>query len=161
MHINPRRLFAAAAVSASLLTAFSSASWAAPDNPDAMKQEWMRHREQQVKIRLARMAERLEIKPSQQAAWQAYARVVESTLEHHVKEPEAGADAAAIMRFRADMAAEHAKDMAQIADATARLEAALTPDQRKTLDQIVQRFPHHGHHRPDRDHGRHGDGRPQ
>ena len=135
------------AVSAALMAGLAApASAAAPDANEQIKQEWVRHRQQQVRLRLAKMAERLEIKASQQAAWQAYASAYETTMPRPAAKPDANADAASITRMRADRAADHARKLAQIADATARLQQVLTPEQRKTLDQMAQHAGHRRHH---------------
>ena len=48
------------------------------------------------------------------------------------REPDINADAASITRFRADRAAAHARRLTQMADATAKLQEVLTPDQRNS-----------------------------
>ena len=85
-------------------------------------------------------------------------------MDMSAKRPEGNADAASIVRFRADMVAARAKKLGQVADATVKLQAALTPEQRKTFDQIVRhshrrhnhhrrnQLTHHGQHGPDGDH---------
>ena len=75
-------------------------------------------------------------------------------MDMSAKKPEGNADAASIVRFRADMVAARAKKLGQVADATVKLQAALTPEQRKTFDQIV-RHAHHRHHHQRHDQSRH------
>lgn len=101
----------------------------------------MRQRMQErMKQRLDRMGARLEIKASQQEAWSAYRQARESMFANAPKQrPGADADAATITRFRADMAKRRAENMAVMADATAKLQAALDPDQRKVLDELSRR----------------------
>jgi cell pole-organizing protein PopZ len=145
---NLRRMLAALAIGATLMSGLALPASAAAPSPSAAdqgRQEWIRHRQQQLKVRLAKMAERLEIKSSQQAAWQIYASAYEAMMERPAGKPETNTDAASLARMRADGAAEHARRLAQIADATARLQQVLTPDQRKTLDQMAQHFSRHGH----------------
>jgi hypothetical protein len=155
--INPIRILAAVAISATLMTGLTSPTWAAaaPGANEQMKQEWTRHRQSMLRARLAKVAERLEIKSSQQGAWQAYARTVESIFDNQTKRPDVNVDAATIARYRADVAADRARKAAQIADATAKLQEVLTPDQRQTFNQIVQRAHHRGHH--GERHGQRGD----
>ena len=68
-------------------------------------------------------------------------------MDMSAKKPEGNADAASIVRFRADMVAARAKKLGQVADATVKLQAALTPEQRKTFDQIVRNAQHRRPHR--------------
>jgi cell pole-organizing protein PopZ len=151
-----RRVVASVAASITLLAGFAVPAWSHTDPHGQMQQDWAPHRQQWVKAQLARMAERLEIKASQQGAWEAYAKVIGEAANVSIKMPDENADAAAIARAHADFAAQNAKRLSQIADATARLEEALTPDQRKTLDQIVHEFHHHMMHH--RFHGEHREG---
>jgi hypothetical protein len=95
-----------------------------------------------MKARLDKLAERLEIKSSQQAAWEEFAKSVEPLVEPGVKKPNDDADAATIVRYRAERATEFAKKLTGIADATAKLQKILTADQRKILDQVSRRFLH-------------------
>ncbi len=161
-HVKPHRILAAVAVCASLMTSLAPSAWAAPNASEEMKQEWVRHRQAEFKAHLDKMAERLEIKPSQQGAWQAFAKACmpPAMLPHDAK-PGVEMDAATMARHHADMAAEHAQHLAQIADATAKLQEVLTPDQRKVLDQMARKFQHHGPHGRYSEHEHengHGDG---
>jgi hypothetical protein len=98
-----------------------------------------------MRARLDKLAERLEIKSSQQAAWEEFTKSIEPLLEQHVKNPDDDADAAAIARFRAERATEFARKLAGIADATAKLQKVLTADQQKILNQASRRFLHKQH----------------
>ncbi|AXK39055.1 Spy/CpxP family protein refolding chaperone [Crenobacter cavernae] len=104
--------------------------------------------------RLDHMAARLEIKASQQAAWKAYSQVVlDQSKRMGPPLADMKGDAATVLRARAERMNQHAKNLNQLADATARLSAALTPEQRQVLDQTARehgRFRHHG--------GKHGEG---
>jgi hypothetical protein len=99
--------------------------------------------------RLDRLAARLEIKASQQDAWGAYRAARASIFEARPQRPASDADAATWTRFRADMAQRRAQYLAAMADATAKLQEALEPPQRKVLDEIARqagpRGIHHGH----------------
>lgn len=152
-HIKPFKQFTRLAVVVCL--GVSVAAWAAdnvagaPPAKTEAKQDWARHREEMVKHMTERMAARLEIKASQQAAWQAYTKTLESAFAPPPAKPDGKTDAASITRAHADMAALRAQKLAQIADATAKLQEVLTPDQRKTLDQMVEHAMHrrmHGFH---------------
>ena len=107
------------------------------------KAEMEKHRQEFFRHMSDRVADRLEIKPSQQAAFQAYTAALQTALTPPAKHPEFKSDAAGIARMNADMAAEHAKRLAAIADATAKFQEVLTPDQRKTFDQMAAAFMHH------------------
>jgi hypothetical protein len=117
-----------------------------------------------LKDKLDKLSERLEIKASQQSAWEEYAKSVEILAEHSEKKPAEDADATAISRYRAERAAEFAKKLTRIADATSKLQAVLTEDQKKIFNQISRHSHHkkcHGwekHGGPDREwpHGAHG-----
>lgn len=98
-----------------------------------------------MKARLDKLAERLEIKSSQQAAWGEFTKSVEMLAERSVKKPSGDADATTISRYRAEKATEFAKKLTKIADATAKLQKLLTDDQKKTLNQVSRRFLHRDH----------------
>lgn len=123
----------------------------AADNGPAMKvsperkAEMEKHRQEMFKHMSDRIAERLEIKPSQQGAFQAYTAALQAAMTPPASHPEYKSDAASIARMNADMAAEHAKRLATIADATAKFQEVLSPDQRKTFDQMAAAFMHHHH----------------
>lgn len=137
--------------SVALLAGSAAIVWAVPAMPDAKQsssQDWAKEHHERFKHFADRMADRLEIKASQQTAWQAFTKSLEAAMEHPAQKAEQKTDAASIARMRADMAAQHAQKLAQIADATAKLQEVLTPDQRTTLDQMAARFgEHHGGHR--------------
>lgn len=98
-----------------------------------------------IKARLDKLADRLEIKASQQPAWEAFAKAVAALADRPLKRPDEDADAAAIAHFRAEMVADMAKKLSVIADATDKLAAALNADQRKVLNEEFRRFQHGGH----------------
>jgi hypothetical protein len=110
-------------------------------------QERMRDR---MQARLDKMAERLEIKASQQDAWQAYVKTHKEQFDFAALKPAPKeADAATLARHRAEMAAQMAKKLDTLADATARLQSALTPEQAKTLAEMTR-------HPMGERHGKHG-----
>lgn len=159
MNALPRRFtrhLAAAAVAVAIVAGAGSAALAAADAtpmPPAAA-EWAKHRQEWIGERLDHVANRLEIKASQQDAWQAFAKSVQALAPGQRMPPAAAGDAAAMVRSRADAAAEKAKKLAQIADATAKLQSILTPEQRTTFDQVVREtlghagWRHHEHDGP-------------
>lgn len=110
--------------------------------------------------RLDRLAARLEIKASQQDAWEAYKNARASIFQTRPERPARNADAATLAKFRADMAQRRAQYLATMADATAKLQEVLEPQQRKVLDEIARhagvRGKHHGHRHGYRHGHRHG-----
>lgn len=110
--------------------------------------EWRAHPEKMhelVKARLDKLANRLEIKASQRPAWEAFAKAVEALADRPLKHPDEDADAPAIAHFRADMVADMAKRLSAIADATDKLAAVLSADQRRVLNEEFMRFQRGGH----------------
>ena len=140
-------MLVAVATSTILTAGFTMSAWADQDLAQQSQQSWAQHRQYWIKAKLARMAQRLEIRSSQQAAWQAFAKVIEEPVNPPIQKPDDRLDAAALARRHADFATAQAKRMVQIADATAKLQEILTPEQRLTLDQIAHEFRPHGHHR--------------
>jgi len=106
--------------------------------------------------RLDRLGARLEIKASQQDAWAAFRSSVESIIQDRPQRPARDTDAATLMRFRAEMAQRGAQHLATLAEATAKLQQALEPDQRKVLDEVARNLGPRGRHGSR--HGRHHDG---
>jgi len=164
------RALAGAAVSACLVATIGlvSSSAAEPPKPapasedastmhgmhEAMGERWAQH----VQAHLDKLAERMEIKASQEAVWQKFSAAFRNTMSLHATmghgagaygghEP-AGADAAAMARQQADRAWDHAQKLTQLADATAALQQALTPEQRLVFDEAARHFA--------REHGGHG-----
>jgi len=128
---------------------------AAPEAPGGPGDHRGAVRGERIQRMLDRAANRLEIKASQQTAWDGFARAMRGLFEPSAAaRPGRDADAATIARIRAERAAEHARRMTQVADATAALQGVLAPDQRKTFDQMAHRFESHRqgghgwHHRP-------------
>ena len=114
----------------------------APDHA-AMRREWIQHR-------LDNAAARLEIKASQQSAWKDYSANVLALADMagtRPMRPAPDADAATIARERAERASDFARKLGTIADATARLQGVLTPEQKAVLTEITRQagHPHAGH----------------
>jgi hypothetical protein len=159
-HSKPLYMLAALGVSALMSAGLAVPALAAPDAGHNMEHDWARHRQERLKARLARTEERLGIQAAQQGAWQAYAAAIENPIGHDRREERIPTDAAGIARRHADMAAAHAARLAKIADATAALQAVLTPEQRQEFDHIVRRDhpDYRDRHHPDGDMARpHGD----
>lgn len=112
----------------------------APAERAAMHQRHgMEHMQMKMKERIAKMAARLEIKASQQGAWGDYVKARESMWANRPVRPAKDADAATIARSRADFAADMARKLAVVSDATAKLQAVLAPEQRKVFDEMARR----------------------
>ena len=152
------RLLATAAIGVALASGCATPTFAADINPAQMKQEWVKHHQDMRAEHFKKAATHLGITPAQEKEWQAFTDAL-NTMSPQLKHPEANADAASIARFHADMAAEHAKKLNAIADATSKLQASLTPEQRKTFNEMAHRFSHrhqHGRHHHWHHHGHHG-----
>lgn len=98
-----------------------------------------------AKSRLDKLANRLEIKVSQQAAWDEYANTVTAMAEQGVQKPDDKADAAAIARYRAEKTAEMSRKLSKVADATAKLQAVLTEEQARMFNKVARNM-HGGTH---------------
>ncbi|MGA8864074.1 MAG: Spy/CpxP family protein refolding chaperone [Gallionella sp.] len=142
-------LLATIVTGAILVTSLNSIAMADPadhcGHVHMTREQMQQHMQERMKTRMDRLAQRLEIKASQQAVWEDFAKSIETLPDNVAKKPGDDADAATIARYHADRAAEMAGKMNKIADATAKLEAALTPDQRKVIDQTAHLFLHHRH----------------
>lgn len=158
-HFKPIRILSAISVSAILMTGLSMSAWAEQDHHQQDQQNWAQHRQHWIKAKLSKMADRLEIKSSQQGVWQAFAKAVEEPLNIPMKKPDANEDAATMARRHADFATANAKKMVKIADATARLQEVLTPDQRVTFDQMAHELHHPRHQLHHEEHGSRSDPR--
>jgi len=96
-----------------------------------------------VQMHLDHLGERLEIKASQEPAWQAFASAFR---DFHEAPADAGASrdgpvgAAEMTRRMAQHAAQRAQRLARLADATSALEQVLVPDQRQVLDAATRHF---------------------
>ena len=113
---------------------------------DADRAQMRARMQARMSQRLDRLAARLEIKASQQDAWGQYRKTAESLMQDRPQRPARDADAATLMRFRAEMAQRRAKSLLTMADATAQLQQALEPNQRKVLDEITRNFGRQGRH---------------
>jgi hypothetical protein len=133
-------ILATMAIGAILITTFHSVAMAGSTGHYGQKQMSPEKIHEQMKVRLDKLAARLEIKASQQAAWEDFAKSVEMLADRNMKKPGDDADAATVSRYRAESATEFAKKLTLVADATGKLQAALSEAQRKTLNQTARRF---------------------
>ena len=144
MNATSRNRLAVSLLSAGLALAVAMPATAAPvsgpgPGRHAMTPEMQERRQARLQARIDQMANRLEIKASQQDAWQAYAKVLKEQFDPAAMQaPPKDADAAALARHRADAAALRANKLAALADATAKLQSALTPEQAKTLAELTR-----------------------
>jgi len=149
------RIRAAAACAALLCAGAVLADPAAPPQaPGAGAESGMTHERmralmeqrhaEHVTAMLDHLAGRLEIKSSQEPAWQAFSAALRELLSPPPRADAAPGtaprDAATLAREHADHAAEHAQKLARMADATAKLEQALGAEQRAVLDEAARRF---------------------
>ncbi len=143
-------------IGAVLVAFVNSAACAAPDSPKDEQRPSPEKIHRFIEMRLDKLSKRLEIKASQEPAWGAFRKSVEALAETPAKRPGENANAAEIAHFRADRTAEMARKLSAIADATDKLEAVLTDDQRKILDESARHFRHHAHCGGDHGHDGHG-----
>jgi hypothetical protein len=156
MHSKTRSAFRCLAAAACATILCSGAALADPATPapaatapapgmthERLRAQMAQLHAEHVAAQLDRLAERLEIKASQEAAWQGFAAALRDlmTSPHALPPPEESAaqrDAATLAREHAQHAAEHAQKLARVADATAKLEQALGSDQRLVLDEAAR-----------------------
>ena len=111
------------------------------------------HRAEMMQHHLDAAAERLELKASQVPAWQqfgaAFTALHQPPAMAHGHEHEAfdKRDAAAWAKLASEHAADRAKKLATLADATAKLQATMTDNQRALFTQMAREHLMH-HHRP-------------
>lgn len=120
-----------------------------------------------VQQHLERMANRLEIKASQQGVWRDYVEAHKAAFAEPPARPPQDADAATLARHHAERAADMARKLDRLATATAALQKALSPEQQQTLNQMARHAPpmgpggfHAGHERRGMDDRHRPDGPP-
>lgn len=119
-----------------VVSALGTAMAAAPNQVDSDQQAQMQARAVETRQRLAREADRLEIRASQQGPWGTYEAAIRSlSAQRGPTGPQrtastADQDPAARLREAAQRASERARQLTQLADATSKLWAVLSPDQR-------------------------------
>lgn len=144
------RTLAVAALAAGVLGATFVAPAAAADKPpmavESTHSESAQRIAKHLQMRLDELSARLQIKASQEPAWQAFSNAYRDLITAHLAQREqalAGAaevDAAALARKHADWAADHAQKLARLADATAKLQQGLDADQRLVLNEVARHF---------------------
>jgi hypothetical protein len=141
----PAGILAVAVLAAAPLVTLAQQEHEPADGPHGARMH--EYLEQRMERHLDRLAARLEIRASQQEAWKGFAGAVRGMVP--AAPPEAAKDkdldAAARARRAADRAAERAKHLAQLADATARLEQVLDPPQKEVLNEVAKEFGHSMH----------------
>jgi protein CpxP len=146
----------AAILSALLLAALPLWSMAQQDHSSstAHAASMHAHMQEAMQKHLDRLAARLEIRASQQEAWTVFATAVRGLAPDTLPQPPAAdLDAAARARRAADRAAERARKLASLADATAKLQQVLDAPQKQVLNEVARNLGHHWHGH----HGMHGD----
>lgn len=164
-----KRLLAVAAIGVTL-TGLAGVSLAADNQDQSRQQAWAQRAGEMHEKHMQMLAKRLNIQASQQAEWKSFSDALAGLHPAAgMTHPDKNADAATLAKFGADMAAEHAKKLAVVADATAKLQAVLNPEQAKTFNMMAHHFMmmhmrgghHDGHammdHRPDGMHGKPAD----
>ena len=113
--------------------------------PAALLARMRRMRAAEIQTRLDQAASRLQITASEEPAWQAYTSAVKSFYSPQARPAArrggargAAPDAAAMLKRLADGAMTRAQRLAALADATGKLQAALSPNQQAVLDEIVR-----------------------
>ncbi len=79
------------------------------------------------------LSERLEIKSSQQEAWNEYANLISMIEEQQVKKTNDDSDSVNISPCKAERETEFLSKLSRIADATSKFKAVLTEEQQKIL----------------------------
>jgi hypothetical protein len=144
--MHAKSLLAARLVSGAFLAVALLSSAMAADPGMNRAEQRAQHRQQWVRVKLERDANRLEIKASQQGAWKEYASARTALADRAFARPAPDADAATIAKARAERAGDAARKLTVLADATTKLQAVLSPEQRTTFDQIAHSGHHRGHH---------------
>lgn len=118
----------------------------APTAAESMHSELAQGIAKHLQMRLDELAARLQIKASQEPAWQAFSAAFRDLMTTHFAQREqalagaADADAATLARKHADWAADHAQKLARLADATAKLQQSLDADQRLVLNEVARHY---------------------
>jgi len=133
------------AVALAVLPAYSMAQQPR-DPPMADAARTHEYMQQKIQKHLDRLAGRLEIRASQQEAWNGFAAAVRAMVPDKPRErPAQDLDAAARARLMADRASERGKKLTQLADATAKLQQALDAPQKQVLNEVARDFGSHFH----------------
>ncbi|MDR2240939.1 MAG: Spy/CpxP family protein refolding chaperone [Zoogloeaceae bacterium] len=144
MKSTSRNTLAAALLAAGLAFTAAAPTASAADAGRQITPEMQQRMQSRQQARLDKMAERLQITAAQQDAWQAYVKVRKDMFDGSFTRAPKDADAATLARHRADRAAQMAQKLATLADATAKLQSALTPEQVKTLTDLTRHPMGHG-----------------
>jgi hypothetical protein len=139
----------AIAMGTTLPTLADETSGSAPaDHRQACQQDRMR-------LVLARMADRLEIKPSQMKAWKDFSATFAALPDSEMHRPPRDGDAAQLLQYRAERARGMSEKLTMLAQAASALQAVLSPEQKEVLNEIVRsRMLERGHFGQRDGHGR-------
>jgi hypothetical protein len=146
----PATLLATILLAAVPLVSMSQQQHSQADAPHEARMH--EHMQQMMDRHLDHLAARLEIRASQQEAWKGFAAAVRGMVPAAPpEEPARDLDAATRARQAADRAADRAKRLAQLADATGKLQQVLDAPQKDVLNEVARELGHHmrerfGHH---------------
>lgn len=141
-------LIAAAPLRAGAQEPHERAGGKGPDAMETMHEHMHERMQERMQEHLDHLAARLEIRASQQEAWNTYSSAVKGLAPAQPpQKPAQDLDAAARARLAADRTAEMARKLSTLADATARLQQALDNSQKQILNEVSREFGHrmHGH----------------
>ena len=138
----PAALLATVLLAAVPLVSMSQQEHSQADPPHEARMH--EHMQMMMDRHLDHLAARLEIRASQQEAWKGFANAARGMVPAKPpEEPTREMDAATRARQAADRAADRAKHLAQLADATAKLQQVLDPPQKEVLNEVAREFGHH------------------
>lgn len=102
------------------------------------QQDYQQYRTERIQARLNYMARQLNITSAQQSAWDSYAKAMTNMANQRWDQNYPGPDAsqAAVLKYRSDRAAAHSKTLNELSQATAKLEAVLTAEQKQQFNYI-------------------------
>ena len=133
-----------------MASGLSAAMAASPDQATSDRQAQRQARTAEMQQRLAREAQRLEIRASQQGPWGVYeAALVALMAQYGPQRPPRGVSSAdqnpaAQLREAAQRTSQIAQKLTELADATSKLWAVLSPAQRAVLVEVLRASPMDG-----------------
>ena len=135
------------------------------DHPRMQDLDWQKHEQMHTEMMLNSIANRLEIKASQQNQWGEFVVAFKALHSMHnmqnslpMDKPEMDKsklpnqmDAATLAKLMAEKMTDHAAKMTVLANKTEQLQKVLTPEQQTTLNQLaIQAWSHRHHMRGER-----------
>ena len=102
------------------------------------QQDFAAYRAERIQARLNYESRQLGITAAQQTVWNNYAQTAKQYAEQRgpANRPPANADQATFLKYRSERAAQHAQALANMSQATAKLEATLTPEQKAQFNTM-------------------------